>query len=79
MNLPVRRDAVPFLAEVCPDVFDLSVQMLEKSRSQPDFVGMRRSFSDLGNSIRALLLRKIKPKQCLEQMRLAVEVGKIQQ
>lgn len=69
MTLPVHKEAHPFIAEVYPDVFKLTMQILKKTRPQPDFVGMRRSFSDFGHPIRSLLLRKIKARQCLEQMR----------
>lgn len=69
MTLTVRRDGVPYLAEMNPGVCELSGKILEKAVPQPDFVGMRRIFSDLSPVLGAFLRRELSATQCLEKLR----------
>ena len=69
MTLTVRRDGVPYLAEMNPGVCELSGKILEKAVPQPDFVGMRRIFSDLSPVLGAFLRRELSASQCLEKLR----------
>ena len=72
MTLTVRRDGIPYLAEVNPGVFELTRKNLEKAVPQPDFVGMRRVFSDLSPVLGAFLRREFNARQCLAKLRNAV-------
>ena len=72
MNLTVRQDAVPYLEEVNPEVCTLTKKILKNAVPQPDFVGMRRVFSDLSPILRVFLRREINAQQCLAKLRNAV-------
>ena len=72
MTLTVRQDAAPYLEEVNPEVCKLTKKILKNAVPQPDFVGMRRVFSDLSPILRAFLRREFDAQQCLAKLRNVV-------
>lgn len=72
MTLTVRRDATPYIAEVNPKICDLANRILQKAVPQPDFVGMRRVFSDISPTLATFLHGELTAAQCLEKLRKAV-------
>jgi hypothetical protein len=68
MTLAVRKDAVPHIAKVNPELYKISCQALRHSCPQPDFVGMRRVYSDISLPLQRFFERKISSAACQKEM-----------
>lgn len=68
MMLAVRKDAVPHIAKVNPELYKISCQALRHSCPQPDFVGMRRVYSDISLPLQRFFERKISSAACQKEM-----------
>ena len=72
MHIPVNKDATPYAAETAPEIWQISKRILSDAIPQPDFVGMRRVYSQMSGPLRQFLTQKINAKECLALLQKSI-------
>ena len=74
MHIPVHKEASSYVAQTVPDIWRIAKNTLADSLPQPDFVGMRRIYSQMSEPLRQFLRQKIGPKECLALLKKNIEL-----
>ena len=72
MYIPVQKEAMPYVAQSAPEIWKIAKDGLADSLPQPDFVGMRRIYSQMNTPLRQFLGQKINAKECLALLRNSI-------
>ncbi len=80
LYFPMRKNMSSYLQEKRPATNALMLGLLSRAVPQPDFVGMRKMYTIVGEAIGAFLQKHTSPEQCLcsirQRLETAVRTGK---
>ena len=80
LHFPMRKNMRSYLQEKRPATNALMLGLLSRAVPQPDFVGMRKMYTIVGEAIAAFLRKHTSPEQCLcsirQRLETAVRTGK---
>ena len=74
MYIPVHREASSYGAQFAPEIWKIAENALSNALPHPDFVGMRRIYSQMSNPLRQFLTQKIRAKECLALLRNSIDL-----